>query len=194
MYNGFSPLLIAAQEGHVDVVRCLVESGAGINQTVHHGVSPLYIATLQGHVDVVRYLVSDLGTDVNQAMNNGDTPLHIAVQMGNFDVVRCLVSDLGADVNQAHNIGETLLMRAARMNNKALIRHLVHKGAHVRAVTKSGHTAVSHLKSVGATAEQIVYLEARECCASPGCDSGGRKCCAVFKETRYCGISCRIAH
>jgi hypothetical protein len=121
-------------------------------------------------------------------------PLHIAVQMGNLDVVRCLVSDLGADVNQAKNDGETPLMRAARMNNQALIRHLVHKGAHVRAVTKSGHTAVSHLKKIGATTEHIAYLEVRECCASPGCDGGGRKRCAVCKETRYCGMSCRIAH
>jgi hypothetical protein len=75
-----------------------------------------------------------------------------------------------------------------------LIKYLVHKGADVRAVSKIGSTAIKKLKASGATAEQTAYLEVRECCANPACNGGGRKRCAVCKETRYCGKPCQVSH
>jgi hypothetical protein len=85
-------------------------------------------------------------------------------------------------------------MMATIRNNEVLIKHLIHKGAQVRAMSNVGHTAIAFLKSHETTAEQIAYLEVREFCANPGCDDGGRKRCCVCKETRYCGMTCRVAH
>jgi hypothetical protein len=85
-------------------------------------------------------------------------------------------------------------MFAADANDQPLLKHLVHKGAHVRAVSARGKTAITILAAAGATAAQITYLEVRECCANPGCDGGGRKRCCVCKATRYCGMACRVAH
>jgi hypothetical protein len=64
----------------------------------------------------------------------------------------------------------------------------------VQAVSTDGKTADTYLKNAGATAEQIAYLEVRECCANPDCGGSGMKCCAVCKETRYCGKECQVAH
>jgi ankyrin repeat protein len=189
--NGSTPLHIAAQVGHLDMVRYLVkELGAVVNKAKQDGVTPLSVAAQCRHLALVRYLVKELGADVNHAEENGATPLFITAQMEHVDVVRCLVSEHDADVNQARHNGFTPLMMAVKKNNQVL----VHKGANVRAVSRSGKTAITCLKQAGATAAQITYLEVRECCANPGCDGGGRKRCTVCKETRYGGKPCQIAH
>jgi ankyrin repeat protein len=50
-------LFIAAQNGHLDVVRHLVEVGADKDQAQNQGATPLFIAAQNGHLDVVRHLV-----------------------------------------------------------------------------------------------------------------------------------------
>ena len=55
--DGTTPLLIAAQNGHLEVVRFLVESGAKKDQcTIDDGSTPLRVAAQKGHLEVVRFL------------------------------------------------------------------------------------------------------------------------------------------
>ena len=56
--DGATPLYIAAEKGHLEVVRFLVESGAKKNQgTTDDGATPLFIATQNGHLEVVSPIV-----------------------------------------------------------------------------------------------------------------------------------------
>ena len=66
--SGATPLYIAAENGHLDVVRHLVEVGADKDQANIQGATPLYIAAQKGHLDVVRHLV-EVGADKDQATN-----------------------------------------------------------------------------------------------------------------------------
>jgi ankyrin repeat protein len=50
--EGQSPLFIASQLGHCDVVKCLLSSGADINLRNKGGESPLFAASYHGHCDV----------------------------------------------------------------------------------------------------------------------------------------------
>jgi len=50
-------LLLAAQNGHLDIVRFLVEAGAAIDQGNNNGSTPLWLAAQDGHLDIVRFLV-----------------------------------------------------------------------------------------------------------------------------------------
>ena len=71
---------MAAQNGHLEVVRFLVESGANKDQgTTDDGVTPLYIAAQNGHLEVVRFLVE---SGANKDQGNGATPLFIAAHRG----------------------------------------------------------------------------------------------------------------
>ena len=49
--DGVSPLLLAAQEGHLGVVKLLVKAGAEVDVNIG-GYTPLYLAVQQGHTKV----------------------------------------------------------------------------------------------------------------------------------------------
>jgi ankyrin repeat protein len=55
--NGETPLYVASQNGHVEVVRLLIDAGALISQANNNGVTPLSVASAIGHVEVVRLLI-----------------------------------------------------------------------------------------------------------------------------------------
>ena len=102
--EGGTPLYVACQIGHLDVVRMLLSTeGIEPNRAEEEdGSTPLYIACEKGHLDVVRMLLSTEGIDPDRAEENGATPLFIACQMGHLDVVRMLLSVDGIDPNRAN--------------------------------------------------------------------------------------------
>ena len=110
MNDGATPLFIASQNGHAEVVSLLLgKEGVDVNQATNDGATPLYIASQEGHAEVVSLLLGKEGVDVNQATNDGATPLFIASQNGHAEVVSLLLGKEGIDVNQATNDGATPL-------------------------------------------------------------------------------------
>jgi ankyrin repeat protein len=149
--DGATPLLVAGQQGHLEVVRVLVaELGANVNQGTQDGVTPLYAAAQQGHEEVVRVLVAELGANVNQGTQNGVTPLHFAAEDGNVEVVRVLVAELGANVNQGTQNGATPLIAAAQHGHMKVVRLLVAElGANIDQANIKGLTPVMAASAQG---------------------------------------------
>jgi ankyrin repeat protein len=83
--GAMSPLLYAARDGRLEIVRMLVGAGAGIDQVDANGITPLIEAITNNHVDVARFLV-DGGADIRVADWYGRTPLWAAVETRNMDV------------------------------------------------------------------------------------------------------------
>jgi ankyrin repeat protein len=83
--GSMSPLLYAARDGRLDIVRILVDAGAEVDQTDANGITPLLIAITNNHPDVARYLI-ERGADIKATDWYGRTPLWAAVETRNMDV------------------------------------------------------------------------------------------------------------
>ncbi len=101
-----TPLWIAAQQGHADVVRILLMRGASVDSADNiDRRTPLLQAAQEGHTEVVRILL-DHGADIEaRSASNSATPLFVASARGHADVVRLLL-DAGADITATAKAGE----------------------------------------------------------------------------------------
>ena len=74
--SAYRSLHHAAEQGHLGVVRELVDRGADVNApTFTKERTPLHYACMAGHLEVVQYL-KDHGAAMEQEDRNRDTPLH----------------------------------------------------------------------------------------------------------------------
>ena len=55
--TGTTPLHLAAEHGHMEVIRILLEHKADKDKSSPHGLTPLRLAALNGHTEVVKLLV-----------------------------------------------------------------------------------------------------------------------------------------
>ncbi|KAI0270079.1 hypothetical protein BGY98DRAFT_278745 [Russula aff. rugulosa BPL654] len=96
-YDDRTPLHVASQEGHVDVVHLLLDHGAQVNSHDCDKWMPLHYASAEGRPEVVQLLVEHKAT-LNARDVNGSSPVYTASRLGHLEVVRLLLSH-GADVH-----------------------------------------------------------------------------------------------
>lgn len=88
--SDLSPLALAAQGGHVDITKLLLERGAKVEANTE-GLLPQTLAARAGHTECLRVLI-DAGVDVN-APEKGSlwTPLFYAAEAGHIECMRLLL-------------------------------------------------------------------------------------------------------
>ena len=57
MQDGGTPLFVAAQCNHLEVVKELLDRGADINTQMVDGATPLFIAAQNGHHQLLQFLI-----------------------------------------------------------------------------------------------------------------------------------------
>ena len=85
-YNGFTPLMVAAQQGSVQVAKLLLAKGA--DKAAKAGQAPLFLASRNGHKDVVVTLLA-AGAD-KRAEWQGWTAQSVARHLGHREVIALL--------------------------------------------------------------------------------------------------------
>jgi len=107
--RGWTPLMIAAAEGHAETVSALVEGGANVNATNALGRTALMFASSYGFLAIVQDLL-DHRADANVVPKDttGWTALIAAARNGHLEVTRVLL-DHGADVSVKDKQGKTAL-------------------------------------------------------------------------------------
>jgi uncharacterized protein len=109
--RGHSVLSRAAEYGHADIVKILLDAGADSSSKDKYsdismtggqaGDTALIHAAKKGHVGVLRVLLNaDL--NVNSTNKNGDTALDRAASVGNVEIVKILL-EAGADIHASKN-------------------------------------------------------------------------------------------
>ena len=102
--EGISPLFIASQEGHLEVVKVLLKYGADPRQACgENDFCPLFAAAMGNHAAVASALL-DAGADVDQLSKAGATPLHAAFSEAHIEVSIVLLkaNANGERVSRAH--------------------------------------------------------------------------------------------
>jgi ankyrin repeat protein len=94
---GDTPLIIAAYEGTMDMVRCLVKLGADVNKFDNDGITALVGAAAEGRLDIVRFLVES-GASIEVADNHRDTALQHSVSGGHYLTAQFLLEHAGANI------------------------------------------------------------------------------------------------
>ena len=67
----FTPLMLAAREEHLSLVKMLLDKGANPNLSHPNGRTALHLASSGGHEEIVQVLLAG-GADINAVSKRGD--------------------------------------------------------------------------------------------------------------------------
>lgn len=138
-YDKITPLFLAIETGHIEIVELLLDFGAKVNARDASKQTPIMRLDDDATPDLVGLLIRH-GAKVNLKDDNGDTVLILASGAVKPDVLKALI-DAGADVRAANKQGQTALMEAAENDDLESVKVLIDAGSEVNAKNKEGDTA-----------------------------------------------------
>ncbi|KAI2707640.1 hypothetical protein CBS147332_6698 [Penicillium roqueforti] len=115
-----TPLFVAAQHGHDEIVALLLDSGrVDLEIADKHGTTPLGIAAERNHEDIVRRLLAGpRRANPNARDKKGRTPLFHAALSGRLGVVIILLEADGIDLQLSDAEGKTPVAVALEYGNR----------------------------------------------------------------------------
>ena len=165
-----SPVVLACQYGHLDVVKYFLEEfpnitdinkGASIiskTQKIEtHNISPLIAACTNDNIELVKYLISH-GADIHKRSLTRAVPLRAAAYYGYLGIMEYLIQ-CGAELNVANCIGSSPLLAAAHNGGAKATKLLLDKGCNVSQKTIEGYTAMHEAAQKGETEVIKVLLD-----------------------------------
>ncbi|KAM6320946.1 ankyrin repeat domain-containing protein 26 [Aegotheles albertisi] len=142
-----TPLHLACANGHVDVVRFLVENNCQLNLADDFKRSPLMKAVQCQQEECVALLLEH-GADPNLADADGNTALHLAALCPGTTVVGLLLEH-NANIDAQNKEGGTPLILAVSEHHEEIVEFLLKKGADVHARDQCERTPLMTAASGG---------------------------------------------
>ncbi|XP_047228404.1 poly [ADP-ribose] polymerase tankyrase-1-like isoform X2 [Girardinichthys multiradiatus] len=168
-----TPLHVAAERGHNDIMEVLQKHGAKVNALDTLGQTALHRAALAGHLQTCRLLLgygadatqvslqgftaAEMGNEAVQQILNENIPVRNsdvdyklleAAKAGDMDTVKSLCTAQNVNCRDLEGRHSTPLHFAAGYNRVSVVEYLLHHGADVHAKDKGGlvplHNACSY--------------------------------------------------
>ncbi|KAM5556223.1 ankyrin repeat-containing protein ITN1 [Rosa sericea] len=142
--SGFSPLHIAATQGHHAIVQVLLDHDPGLSRTIGpSNATPLISAAQRGHIAVVDELLSKDSTLLEISRSNGKNALHLAARPGHVEIVRALLNRDPQLARRTDKKGQTALHMAVKGTNCEVVKLLLDADAAIVMLPdKFGNTAL----------------------------------------------------
>nr|MBA3706715.1 ankyrin repeat domain-containing protein [Bacteroidota bacterium] len=135
--NKSLPLHFAAEKGHLDAVKLLLNND-NMNQIGTHDQTSLHFASIAGKKDVVELLLS-YGADLQIQTDYGYTPLHLAAIKGHDDIVKLLLTN-GANPNCTADNNRPPMHFAVAAGHCEIVKILLKYKAKLNIVDDDGDT------------------------------------------------------
>jgi ankyrin repeat protein len=130
--DGTTPVMWAAANDDVDLVRALIKAGADVKLKNQFGTSAITEAAIIGSAPIIDALLK-AGADPNTKNPEGETPLLAVARAGKVDAAKLLL-DAGADVNAKEAWGgQSAIMWAAAQSQAEMVKFLASRGADLNA-------------------------------------------------------------
>ncbi len=164
--HGFTPIMVAANEGNAKMFKFLLEKGADLKGNVKfeksalQGMNIFSLALNGGELSIIQELM-DQGFDVNHvASDYGHTPLHLASKHCKAPIVDLLI-EKKAYVNAVNKKNETALHWASKRKCFGTVVSLIEAGANPLVKTEKGKLAKDLIDNKQYQKDLAYYLEKR---------------------------------
>ena len=129
-----TPLYLAAEHGHLGMVKLLLDKGSDVNAQDNHWGTALQAASLGGYEQIVKLLINK-GADVNAQGGGGwsRNALQRASEVGHDQIVRLLL-DHGADVNVQGGHLDNALGAACGSGHIEVVKLLLEAGSNPKSL------------------------------------------------------------
>ncbi|XP_066447921.1 ankyrin repeat domain-containing protein 26 isoform X5 [Eleutherodactylus coqui] len=142
-----TPLHLACANGHLDVVKLLVESKAKVNACDNDNRSPLLKAIQCQHEPCATVLLEHKA-DPNVVDVNENAALHLAALIPTMSIAVQLLEH-GANINATNKDGCTPLILAVTENQQEMVELLIKEGADINSRDNNGRTSLMIAASNG---------------------------------------------
>ena len=127
--NGVTALMLASDNGYVDIIELLLANGANVNIQDNNGNTVFLRAALRGQTAIADFWFKR-GANINSTNYKGQTALIYAVHNEQIDMIRFLLEN-GANPNIRDIHGDTALKIATWKEDTDIVNLLKSKGATV---------------------------------------------------------------
>uniref|UniRef100_A0A1X7SZV2 Uncharacterized protein n=1 Tax=Amphimedon queenslandica TaxID=400682 RepID=A0A1X7SZV2_AMPQE len=121
--EGRTPLMLACERGHEDIVHSLLSAGANVNIQDNKGWTALMRASEHNHISIIHVLLQ-ANANPHLKKSNGSNALMIASYYGNYEVVELLISK-GVDYKYQREDGVNAFILACQNGHIQIVELLL---------------------------------------------------------------------
>lgn len=138
--NENNPLHISAREGHLSIVKFLIENGTKIDVRNRKKQTSLHWAVYNGRIKIIKYLI-EKGAFIEAVDDDGASPFAWAAYVNKLETANLLIN-MGAELNSRDYDNNTPLHWACYRGHVEIVRFLIENGVNVGWKNKNGYTPI----------------------------------------------------